>query len=192
MLVFLMTFLAILPSILRSRASMELENLALRQVVGEELQCDVAVQPRIFGLADHTHSAPAQLLDDAIVGNGLPDKRVGVRHSAIIVDRPYRRAPGASEPSTSHLAATPPVTGHDWQVDFSKAPMQLRVLRFRVPQDRNIWVSVFAECEEILIRRFRLPGVALHGIGTAELKAGERADRRFTTTPPTENIIAVD
>jgi hypothetical protein len=62
MLVFLMTFLAILPSILRSRASGELENLALRHIVGDELQCDVAVQPRIFGLVDHTHSAPASFL----------------------------------------------------------------------------------------------------------------------------------
>ena len=34
MLVFLTTFLAILPSILRSRAALELENLALRHQIG--------------------------------------------------------------------------------------------------------------------------------------------------------------
>src|SRR5215472_8135477 len=34
MLVFLTTFLAVLPSILRSRAALELENLALRHQIG--------------------------------------------------------------------------------------------------------------------------------------------------------------
>ena len=85
MLVFLMTFLAILPSILRSRASMELENLALRQVVGEELQCDVAVQPCIFGLVNHTHPTTTEFFEDAIVGNGLADEGVGVRHVAVML-----------------------------------------------------------------------------------------------------------
>ena len=41
MLVFLTTFLAILPSILRSRAAVELENLALRH------QIDAARRPKL-------------------------------------------------------------------------------------------------------------------------------------------------
>ena len=51
----------------------------------QEFQCHVAVQPRVFGLVDHTHPAPAQLLDDAVMGDGLADERVGVRHSGAIL-----------------------------------------------------------------------------------------------------------
>ena len=46
MLVFLTTFLAILPSILRSRAALELENLALRHQIGV-LQRSAAKRPKL-------------------------------------------------------------------------------------------------------------------------------------------------
>src|SRR6516165_918421 len=46
MLVFLTTFLAILPSILRSRAAVELENLALRHQIGV-LQMSAARRPKL-------------------------------------------------------------------------------------------------------------------------------------------------
>ena len=46
MLVFLRTFLAILPSILRSRAALELENLALRHQIGVP-QRSAAKRPKL-------------------------------------------------------------------------------------------------------------------------------------------------
>jgi hypothetical protein len=46
MLVFLTTFLAIVPSILRSRAALELENLALRHQIGV-LQRSAAKRPKL-------------------------------------------------------------------------------------------------------------------------------------------------
>ena len=46
MLLFLTTFLAILPSILRSRAALELENLALRHQIGV-LQRSAAKRPKL-------------------------------------------------------------------------------------------------------------------------------------------------
>src|SRR5690348_4653632 len=39
----------------------------------QELKGDKAVQPRVFGLVDNTHSAATELLDDAVMRNGLPD-----------------------------------------------------------------------------------------------------------------------
>ena len=42
-------------------------------VFGQELQGDEAVQPRVLGLVNHAHPAAAQLLDDAVVRDGLAD-----------------------------------------------------------------------------------------------------------------------
>ncbi len=41
-------------------------------VFGEELQGDETVQAGVFGFVDHTHSTPAEPLDNAVVGNRLP------------------------------------------------------------------------------------------------------------------------
>ena len=54
--------------------------------------------------------------------------------------------------------------------------MQLRVLRFRSDENRNVRVGVFPKREEILIGRLGLGGVALHGIGSADLEMRECAD----------------
>ena len=43
------------------------------------------MQARILGLIHHTHPAATQLLDDAVMGDGLSDEGVGVRHSAAIL-----------------------------------------------------------------------------------------------------------
>ena len=40
---------------------------------GQKLQGDEAVQPSVLGLVDHTHAATAELLDDAVVRDGLAD-----------------------------------------------------------------------------------------------------------------------
>lgn len=57
----------------------------LGNIIWKELQSYVSAQASVFGLVHDTHPAPAQLLDDAVVGNDLPDERVGVRHSAAIL-----------------------------------------------------------------------------------------------------------
>src|SRR5580698_7921818 len=40
-------------------------------VFGKEFQGDEAVQPRVFGFVDNTHSATTQAFNDAVVRNGL-------------------------------------------------------------------------------------------------------------------------
>jgi len=54
-------------------------------IFGEKFQRDETMQARVLGLVHDAHPAPAQLLDDAVVRDRLPDKRVGVRHSAAIL-----------------------------------------------------------------------------------------------------------
>ena len=49
-----------------------------RQLLGEEFQRNDAPQPRVFGPVDDAHAALAQLLQDAIVRDGLADHPVVV------------------------------------------------------------------------------------------------------------------
>jgi hypothetical protein len=42
-------------------------------LVGQELEGDEPVEPGVFGLVNHTHTAAAQLLDDAVMRDGLAD-----------------------------------------------------------------------------------------------------------------------
>src|SRR2546428_7329780 len=42
-----------------------------RELIGQELESNVAAQAQVFGLVDHTHAAATQLLQDTVVGNGL-------------------------------------------------------------------------------------------------------------------------
>jgi hypothetical protein len=44
-----------------------------RNVIGKKLEGDEAMQPRVFRFIDDTHPTTAELLDDAIVGDGLAD-----------------------------------------------------------------------------------------------------------------------
>ena len=55
------------------------------KVIGEEFQSHKAVKSCVLGLVHHTHSAPAKLFNDAVVGEGLADERVGVRHNAAML-----------------------------------------------------------------------------------------------------------
>ena len=59
MLVFLTTLLAILPSILRSRAAVELENLALRHQIGV-LQRSAAKRPKLTSGSDTPNNAESK------------------------------------------------------------------------------------------------------------------------------------
>ena len=45
----------------------------LRQIVRKKLEGDRATELEILGPVDHTHPATAQLLDDAVVRDGLTD-----------------------------------------------------------------------------------------------------------------------
>src|SRR5262245_42670683 len=51
-----------------------------RNTLRKEFQGDKAVQARVLGLVNHTHTATTKLLDDAVVRNGLADERLGLRH----------------------------------------------------------------------------------------------------------------
>jgi hypothetical protein len=48
--------------------------LVAGNLLGQELQCDEAVKPRVLGFIDHTHTAATELFQDAVVGDGLPDE----------------------------------------------------------------------------------------------------------------------
>src|SRR4029453_6438873 len=54
-----------------------LETLARRRIVevrlGQDLQRDLAAQADVLGLVDDTHPASAELIDDAVVRDGLAD-----------------------------------------------------------------------------------------------------------------------
>ena len=45
--------------------------MILGKVVGKEFECDEAAETRVFGLVDDAHAAPAELLDDPIMRDGL-------------------------------------------------------------------------------------------------------------------------
>ncbi|MGC1907319.1 MAG: hypothetical protein WA715_26070 [Candidatus Acidiferrum sp.] len=51
-------------------------------VIWQELQRDKAAKPRVFRLVHHTHAAATEFFNDAVVGDGLTEERVGVRHLA--------------------------------------------------------------------------------------------------------------
>jgi hypothetical protein len=42
------------------------------EVVGKELQGDVATELQVFRLVDHTHPPAADLVEDAVMGDRLP------------------------------------------------------------------------------------------------------------------------
>ena len=57
-----------------SLAQETLQSLAvLSYVFGQELESDEAVQARVFGLVYDTHPAATELLDDAVVRDGLAE-----------------------------------------------------------------------------------------------------------------------
>ena len=46
-----------------------------RQFIGQEFEGDEAPKLCVLGLVDHTHSPAAELLDDAVVRDGLAEHR---------------------------------------------------------------------------------------------------------------------
>src|SRR5262245_61894601 len=59
--------------------------------IGNELQRDKSAEDGVFRLVHHAHSAAAQLFQDAVVRNGLADKKLRVSHvAAMLVCWPRR------------------------------------------------------------------------------------------------------
>jgi len=54
--------------------------------------------------------------------------------------------------------------------------LEFRVLRLRLLVDGDVWVGIFPECKEVLVRRFRFTVVALHHVRAPELQACQRAN----------------
>jgi hypothetical protein len=48
-----------------------IDLLILGDVLGEEFEGDKAAQRGVLGLVNHTHAAATQLLQNAVMGNGL-------------------------------------------------------------------------------------------------------------------------
>ena len=46
----------------------------LGDIIGQEFQGDKATESGVLGLVDHAHTAAAELLDDAVVRDGLADQ----------------------------------------------------------------------------------------------------------------------
>jgi hypothetical protein len=42
-------------------------------IVRQELECNEAMKPGVLGLVNHAHTTAAELFDDTIVRNSLPD-----------------------------------------------------------------------------------------------------------------------
>ncbi len=57
----------------------------------QEFQRDETAQVHALGLIYDTHSSSAELFENAVVGDGLADERVGVLHSAVILGRDLRQ-----------------------------------------------------------------------------------------------------
>jgi hypothetical protein len=64
-------------------------------IFGKKLQSDEAAEVRVLGLVDHTHAAATQLLQDAVVRNGLAEHVVLAYRMSIV-----GRKSGASQRST--------------------------------------------------------------------------------------------
>ncbi len=55
------------------------------QTFGKELQSNKTLETDVLGFVHHAHPATAQFFQDAVVRDGLPEERVGFRHSAVIL-----------------------------------------------------------------------------------------------------------
>jgi len=55
------------------------------EIIRKKLESNKAAEFEVFGFVDHTHPAAAELLQDAVVGDGLAEARLGLRHGAAIL-----------------------------------------------------------------------------------------------------------
>jgi len=66
-----------------ANAAVVLDRLADAGIL--HLHGDAAAQLEVFRGVDHPHPAPTKLFEDAVVGDGLSNERVAIRHSAVIL-----------------------------------------------------------------------------------------------------------
>jgi hypothetical protein len=64
---------------------------------GQKFEGDEAVESRVLGLVNHTHPT-AQFLQNAVMRNGLSDKRLGFRHVGAILGREPEGVKGRQRP----------------------------------------------------------------------------------------------
>src|ERR1700735_2451160 len=57
----------------------------LRNIVGKELQRNVAAQPRVLSLVNHTYASAPELFQDVVMGNRATYVRRCIRHRARIL-----------------------------------------------------------------------------------------------------------
>ena len=55
------------------------------QIVRQELERDEATEPGVLRFVDHAHAAAAELLDDAVVGEGLADQGVSALWRVVVL-----------------------------------------------------------------------------------------------------------
>src|SRR4029077_4209203 len=60
-------------------------------IVGKKFERDQAMKTSVFGFINHAHASATELLDDAVVGDGLSDERGGVGHCGAILAGARRR-----------------------------------------------------------------------------------------------------
>jgi hypothetical protein len=51
------------------------------EIFGKEFDGDEAAEFGVFGFVDDTHASAAEFFNDAVMGDGLADRRLGVRHA---------------------------------------------------------------------------------------------------------------
>src|SRR5215467_9245947 len=75
------------------------ESLKSLRILGnglrQEFQRYKAAKRGVLGLVDNAHPATTELLDDAVVRNGLADERLGLRHVASMLGRTVRQVNGS-------------------------------------------------------------------------------------------------
>src|SRR5436190_16207898 len=74
-----------------------------RELIGQELESNVAAQTQVFGLVDHTHATAAQSFQDAVMRNGLAS---------------HGRTPWRLIPKTPRIA--PILERHDREVNATR------------------------------------------------------------------------
>ena len=60
-----------------------------------------------------------------------------------------------------------------------KSQCHFGVLRFGLPEDRDIGIGIFPECDEVEISAAGFGPVALYGVGAGEAELGECAQREI-------------
>src|SRR6516164_7939164 len=119
-----------------SRLRFTLESFQRASVVchllGQELQRDKTSKLGVLGLVHYAHSPAAEFLDDAVMRYGLSDKRLGLRHLAVILSR----EPKECQRLLGRSAANGITDSHcgDWLAEYRSVSVSQWLAR---PRDRS-------------------------------------------------------